>query len=291
MYLEVCGGEVQVKESSIMSLFANGLGPCGVLSAMAISATVTAETITIGVGSYYYDVQFAPVQVGDTIRWVWEGGTHDVTSGSSCTDDSGIFYGPVTSSQQSYEWTVTAAYDGQVIPYYCSVGNHCVAGNQYGGLMVNVGEVHFVTTDGFTFVPNNIEVNAGDVVVWIHAGGSHTVTSGVQCTPDGLFDEPLDNFAQMPFYVVPPDASSGIIDYFCAPHCGMGMDGTITVIGSGNECPEDIDGNGAVGVDDLLQLLAVFGSSCPGCGEDIDGNGAVGVDDLLALLAVYGQDC
>lgn len=283
--------ERHVKGPPKMPSYAYGLRQWAVLSVVACSAAATAETITIGVGSYYYDPAFAPVQPGDTIRWVWEGGNHDVTSGASCTDDTGVFYGAVTSSQQSYEWTVPAAYDGTVIPYYCSVGNHCVAGNQYGGLMVNVGETHFVTTDGFTFVPNNIEVNAGDVVVWIHAGGSHTVTSGIQCTPDGLFDEPLDNFAQMPFYVVPEDSPSGIIDYFCSPHCGMGMEGTITVIGSGSGCPEDLDGNGEVGVDDLLQLLSVFGLPCPGCIEDIDGSGDIGVDDLLALLAVFGQEC
>ena len=33
-----------------------------------------------------------PVKVGDTIRWVWNNGAHDVASGSSCMPD-GLFYG------------------------------------------------------------------------------------------------------------------------------------------------------------------------------------------------------
>jgi polyhydroxybutyrate depolymerase len=52
-------------------------------------------------------------------------------------------------------------------------------------------------------------------------------------------------------------------------------------------CPADFDGGGVVDVQDLLALLAAWGS-CPGCPEDIDGNGAVDVTDLLALLAAWG---
>ncbi len=67
------------------------------------------------------------------------------------------------------------------------------------------------------------------------------------------------------------------------------MVGSITVIGSGG-CPEDLDGNGLVGVDDLLMLLAAYGNTCA-CPEDINESGTVDVDDLLMLLAAYGQDC
>ena len=146
-----------------------------------------------------------------------------------------------------------------------------------------------MTTNGYVFEPTNVNVTAGDVVVWIHAGGSHTVTSGSNCTPDGRFDEALDNISQMPFYVVPTDSPSEVIDYYCNPHCNFGMVGSITVIGSGG-CPEDLDGNGLVGVDDLLMLLAAYGNTCA-CPEDINESGTVDVDDLLMLLAAYGQDC
>jgi hypothetical protein len=55
--------------------------------------------------------------------------------------------------------------------------------------------------------------------------------------------------------------------------------------------PGDINGDGAVGVADLLILLATWGS-CPAppaeCAGDLDGTGSVGVLDLLALLADWG---
>lgn len=52
-------------------------------------------------------------------------------------------------------------------------------------------------------------------------------------------------------------------------------------------CVADIDGNGAVDVTDLLDLLASWGP-CGGCAADLDGSGTVDVTDLLAMLAAWG---
>ena len=54
-------------------------------------------------------------------------------------------------------------------------------------------------------------------------------------------------------------------------------------------CLEDFDGDGTVGINDFLDLLAAWGP-CPGCPEDLDGDGAVGINDFLAVLAAWG-DC
>jgi hypothetical protein len=54
-------------------------------------------------------------------------------------------------------------------------------------------------------------------------------------------------------------------------------------------CPADIDGNGAVNVSDLLNLIAVWGD-CDACPQDINGSGSVDVSDLLELIASWG-DC
>ncbi len=257
---------------------------------VAVAGIASGAIVEVHVGSFYFTPQFADVQPGDTVRWIHDGGTHDVTSGAFCGNDTGLFFSDITETTPTFEWTVPAEYDGDVIPYYCSVGNHCVASDQYGALLVNV-EAHFLTTNGFVFEPAAVSVDAGDAVFWIHAGGSHTVTSGTSCSPDGRFNEVLDNLSQMPYYVVPVDEPTGVIDYYCTPHCGSGMAGAIDVTGGSVPCPEDLDGDGQIGVDDLLQLLSVYGSTCTGCPEDIDGNGVIGVDDLLQLLSVYGSAC
>ncbi len=344
----------------------------GSVLVLGAASAASAAVVEVQVGTYYLEPQFPHVEVGDTIRWIWDGGNHDVTSGAFCGDDTGLFYAPITSGSPTFEWTIPAGYGGQVIPYYCSVGNHCVAGNQYGGLLVDVGTAHFVSSNGFAFEPSDITVDAGDVVIWIHDGGSHTVTSGSNCVADGRFDELFDNLHQMPLYVVPEDEPTGTIEYYCAPHCSFGMTGTIGVTGvaptgaccelnvlcwedmtevdclslgdswyEGMSCAEadclalgaccipdgsggtvceymvqescagqgewlgwdivcedvsctcdgDIDGDGTVGVNDLLALLAKYGDTCTGCPEDIDGDGTIGVNDLLGLLDIYGTNC
>lgn len=57
----------------------------------------------------------------------------------------------------------------------------------------------------------------------------------------------------------------------------------------GGGCPEDINGDGQVNVDDLSILLANFGAAdAPG---DVDGNGVVAVQDLSLLLILFDTPC
>ncbi|MDP7030617.1 MAG: hypothetical protein QF733_10430, partial [Phycisphaerales bacterium] len=51
-------------------------------------------------------------------------------------------------------------------------------------------------------------------------------------------------------------------------------------------CQADVNGDGDVGVDDLLTVLEGWGGDGPG--GDIDGDGTIGVNDLLALIAAWG---
>ncbi len=55
-------------------------------------------------------------------------------------------------------------------------------------------------------------------------------------------------------------------------------------------CPGDFDGNGIIGVNDVLVALGNFG--CAGdCVADIDGDNIVGVTDILTLLSGFGESC
>ena len=94
------------------------------------------------------------------------------------------------------------------------------------------------------------------------------------------------------------------------PQSGFGgasaMDGNIGLVGAASEdsggnnagaayvfqmislCPWDLDGDGAVGINDFLDLLAQWGTD-PGGPPDFDGNGTVGINDFLELLANWGS--
>ena len=62
-----------------------------------------------------------------------------------------------------------------------------------------------------------------------------------------------------------------------------------------SSCPEDIDGNGIVTAEDVLQSLSQFGcmsaAGTDGCSADIDDDGIVGVNDILAVLSMFGNYC
>ena len=54
------------------------------------------------------------------------------------------------------------------------------------------------------------------------------------------------------------------------------------------DCSADLDGDGVVGVSDILLLLGQWGPCPPPCAADIDGDGSVGIWDLLMVLASWG---
>jgi len=70
---------------------------------------------------------------------------------------------------------------------------------------------------------------------------------------------------------------------------GHGAAGALQIVpdlGSGCECPGDLDGNGEIDASDAAVLLLCFGD--PGGPADIDGDGEVGSADLGLLLLLNG---
>lgn len=63
-------------------------------------------------------------------------------------------------------------------------------------------------------------------------------------------------------------------------------DGRLEVAILGPEPSADVDGDGVVGLSDLLLVLGNWGA-CDGCPEDIDGDGTVALPDLLIVLAAW----
>jgi hypothetical protein len=53
-----------------------------------------------------------------------------------------------------------------------------------------------------------------------------------------------------------------------------------------SDCPADFDGDGIVGVSDVLALIAGWGGNDPQ--HDLDGDGTVGVGDILLMIGAWG---
>jgi plastocyanin len=83
------------------------------------------------------------------------------------------------------------------------------------------------------FVPRDVTIVRGDTIVWFNAGAmSHTTTSGISGSPDGLW-----NSGNPPSSWIPPggmfqrvfDDTTGTFPYFCIPHATLNMLGSVTV--------------------------------------------------------------
>ena len=122
---------------------------------------------------------------------------------------------------------------------------------------------HEVSQVSLEFVPPNVTVQPGDTIRWLWNNGSHTVTSGADCTADGIWFDMLFNISNpIVEWEVPNDIEPGVIPYHCMPHCAIfGMEGTITVE-KGTECIGDVDGSLTVDFADLLLVLSNWGA-CP----------------------------
>jgi|SRR5579883_2696842 len=87
----------------------------------------------------------------------------------------------------------------------------------------------------FMFSPATVMIHAGDSVTWTWASSGHSVTSGTACAPDNKFCSPNDTncaagaTSNAGATYTHTFTTAGVFPYFCTPHCGAGMVGSVTV--------------------------------------------------------------
>ncbi len=97
--------------------------------------------------------------------------------------------------------------------------------------------VVMVGAAGLSFSPSMLTINPGDTVRWVWSASFHNVVSGTiaTCTPDDRFCSPTGTSCSTAPTSMAGEmyefrfTTSGSFPYFCAPHCGAGMSGTIVV--------------------------------------------------------------
>ena len=83
------------------------------------------------------------------------------------------------------------------------------------------------------------------------------------CIPSGCTEPEACNFNAL------AECEGEACDYSCCPGPGCCLEGTVWdaelggCIPMGASCPEDLDFDGVVGVNDLMELLSAFGTDCP----------------------------
>ncbi|MDP6692801.1 MAG: S8 family serine peptidase [Phycisphaerales bacterium] len=160
------------------------------------------------------------------------------------------------------------------------------------------------TLASFSTHGNGLFISApGEGIRTTDRSGSAGYSSGNTTTIDGTsFASPYTaGVAALLLSVDPsltPDQIEGVLSSTAVDYGAGGYDTTfgygfinaraaLEAVDTGDPCVGDINGDGAVGVADLLSVVDAWGT-CIGCSADIDGDGTVGVSDLLAIVDAWG---
>jgi len=99
----------------------------GALLATALTSAASADTIVVQQVNFTFQPADIVINAGDTVRWVWNGGDHDVTEGTDGTvDGNEDFFGLLDPQNQTFEVVFDAAFlaanpqPGNLYNYFCS---------------------------------------------------------------------------------------------------------------------------------------------------------------------------
>jgi plastocyanin len=162
-------------------------------------------------------------------------------------------------------------------------------------LLGGMGQADIITVTQATaaFVPQEITIDLGDTVRWVHTAGNHTVTEGTDgWLPNGseafhssltsgfpTFEVTFDEA----FLAAHPRAGNRY-DYGCIPHFFFGMVGSVTVAPGSSYCSGDGSGTACP--------CGNLGGAGEGCANDTgsgglfsaSGSASVSADDLVLTV-------
>ena len=148
---------------------------------IACGLTLHGDVIEINQAGFAFSPNDTSAAPGDTLRFNWSGGTHSVTSGTSCVagNSNGLsFNEPLSMANPIVEVTIPADFSGD-LNYFCDVMSHCEAFNMVGVVHVKGGSIPGDFND-------DGQVNGGDLGGLLAAWGTTNPTYDL--SGDGAVD-------------------------------------------------------------------------------------------------------
>jgi len=199
-----------------------------------------ASNHTITQSGFSFSPNSLEIAAGDTVTWVWTGGAHTVTNGTSPADPTAgtIFCTNLGSTVVSSFCTNKATVFKHVFnaagmfPFHCEP--HYFLGMtgtiNVTGVVVPPHAVHQVTVRDFEFDPPLVVADPGDTVRWVWESGDHTTTSGASSNvvhnPGALWNALIDQAHPTSDYVF---TDAGLYPYFSIPDESLNMRGAVAV--------------------------------------------------------------
>jgi plastocyanin len=90
---------------------------------------------------------------------------------------------------------------------------------------------HIVEVSNNKFTPQDLVINEGESVRWMNVQGFHNVNGSLDEYPNNPEGFTSGNAASSPWTFDYTFNVEGVYDYHCDPHLGLGMVGTVTVMG------------------------------------------------------------
>ncbi len=86
-----------------------------------------------------------------------------------------------------------------------------------------------VTVSPNKFEPQEVTIKVGQSVAWRFTGGTHNVVGGTNCAADTSANKFRSGDPQSGGSFEKKFDTAGTFDYFCEPHCSVGMTGKVIV--------------------------------------------------------------
>jgi len=229
-------------------------------------------------------VSFSVVSSDPAVFYQWRRGNNDLT-------DDGHFFGTQTATLVITNVTTADA----------ATNYNCVVSDAQGCFTVSNNAELTVSDTVPTIVsqPQDVTVNEGDTII-LAVQTDNPLAQTFQWRKDGV---PLSDDARISgsttsaLTITPAQlADAGSYDVVVSDLSGLcsvtSNPAIVTVNTGGTTCPEDLNGDGNIDLQDLSVLLNNFGSTnaTPADG-DIDGDGDVDLTDLSSLLNAFGTTC
>ncbi len=156
--------------------------------------------------------------------------------------------------------------DALTVPVYEYAGGGCaiVGGTVYRGCAIPELEGAYIFTDHCGGSIRSLRFENGQPIIQTHGAVGFALGIGADSQGELYVSTTENIFKLVPATPIEPDP--------CEPDIS----------------PGDLNGDGQVGVPDLLLLLNAWGQCAPPCEGDLNGDDTVGVPDLLLLLENWG---